>query len=250
MKDRLIYLTSDATGSDNVGAFMKAGSDGDPISSTNIGGKEALDVNIVGGADSGIFAEDSAHSSGDKGQFILVVRNDTQGTLAGTDGDYAPLQVDSVGRLRVITDVDLLGDLNGDDDVDSEDPLKVGTRAVTGPLGQVSASGDKANMISDRYRRLYTLDTANIAVLASQQDVDNAGEVQLAASALSGRRKLFIQNLSNSQDIYIGATGVTTADGFQIRRGSTWEFALGADVSFYAVGPSATVADVRLLELA
>ena len=46
-------------------------------------------------------AEDAAHTSGDVGVMPLVVRSDAGGTLAGTDGDYAPLQVDASGALRV-----------------------------------------------------------------------------------------------------------------------------------------------------
>jgi hypothetical protein len=46
-------------------------------------------------------AEDAAHTSGDVGVMTLAVRADTAGTLAGTNGDYAPLQVDSNGRLRI-----------------------------------------------------------------------------------------------------------------------------------------------------
>lgn len=45
-------------------------------------------------------AEDAAHSSGDVGVMGLGVRNDTRGTLAGTDLDYAPLQLNSSGDLR------------------------------------------------------------------------------------------------------------------------------------------------------
>lgn len=52
-------------------------------------------------------AEDAAHSSGDQGIMGLAVRNDTEGSLVDTDGDYAPLQVDSVGRLRVVADLDV-----------------------------------------------------------------------------------------------------------------------------------------------
>lgn len=56
-------------------------------------------------------AEDAAHSSGDQGIMGLAVRNDTEGSLVDTDGDYAPLQVDSSGRLRVVTAVDIDDDL-------------------------------------------------------------------------------------------------------------------------------------------
>ena len=47
-------------------------------------------------------AEDTTHSSGDVGVMSLAVRNDTRTALAGTDGDYAPLQVDSAGALRSV----------------------------------------------------------------------------------------------------------------------------------------------------
>lgn len=45
--------------------------------------------------------EDAAHSSGDVGWMLLAVRKDTAAALAGTDGDYIPLIVDSSGRLWV-----------------------------------------------------------------------------------------------------------------------------------------------------
>lgn len=46
-------------------------------------------------------AEDAAHASGDTGVMILAVRKDTATALAGTDGDYIPLIVDSSGRVHV-----------------------------------------------------------------------------------------------------------------------------------------------------
>jgi hypothetical protein len=47
------------------------------------------------------YAEDSPHVSADKGIQILAVRKDTPASLADTDGDYAPLQVNNSGSLRV-----------------------------------------------------------------------------------------------------------------------------------------------------
>lgn len=46
-------------------------------------------------------AEDSAHTTGDTGVFILAVRSDAGGSLVSTDGDYSPLSIDSSGALRV-----------------------------------------------------------------------------------------------------------------------------------------------------
>ena len=66
----------------------------------------------------GAYDEDSAHSSGDKGNFVLAVRNDTEGSLVSADGDYAPFQVDALGRLRTTAEVDLTPGTEADVGVD------------------------------------------------------------------------------------------------------------------------------------
>jgi len=58
-------------------------------------------LHVTGSSGVTEFAEDTAHNTGDAGIQMLVVRNDAGGALAGTTGDYTPLQVDSVGALRV-----------------------------------------------------------------------------------------------------------------------------------------------------
>lgn len=44
-------------------------------------------------------AEDTAHTTGDHGIMALAVRSDDLAALAGTDGDYTPLQVDALGAV-------------------------------------------------------------------------------------------------------------------------------------------------------
>lgn len=44
-------------------------------------------------------AEDSAHASGDTGVAVLAKRTDTPASSAGTDGDYATINQDSLGHL-------------------------------------------------------------------------------------------------------------------------------------------------------
>lgn len=48
-----------------------------------------------------VYPEDSGHISGNTGAFVLGVRNDNGGTMVNNDLDYAPLQLDSKGSLRV-----------------------------------------------------------------------------------------------------------------------------------------------------
>ncbi len=57
----------------------------------------------------GIHREDDAHTSGDTGIQVMGVRNDTPGSLVDTDGDYAPVQVNSSGAVRVAVDESLAG---------------------------------------------------------------------------------------------------------------------------------------------
>lgn len=68
-----------------------------------------IELSLSTGASGIAKQEDSAHSSGHTGAFILGVRNDTSGTLAGSDGDYAPFQLDSSGNLRVTGTLSLSG---------------------------------------------------------------------------------------------------------------------------------------------
>lgn len=48
-------------------------------------------------------AEDDAAASGDSGVMALAVRRDTASSDASAAGDYTPLHVDNLGRLRVLT---------------------------------------------------------------------------------------------------------------------------------------------------
>lgn len=58
-------------------------------------------LRVTGGGGGTQYQEDAAHSSGDTGTLNLAVRRDADTTLVGTDGDYAPLQVNASGSLKV-----------------------------------------------------------------------------------------------------------------------------------------------------
>lgn len=300
MKDKLIFFPTpgDELDGDNVGAYLRA-SDGTLLTHTTVGAKEALDVFIAGAE--GQYAEDDPHSSGDIGNFMLAVRADADGSLVDADGDYAPLQVDEDGFLKVagkITveagDAEYLEDSAAanadaglsvfnvrqdtlassvsndgdyawfksnsrgalwvapvgnvaDDAVDSENPVKVGTRALAGPLAAV-ASGDRADMISDLYRRLYVNNSANIAVQNAAILVTNTAAT-LIAGALGGRRTLLVQNLGNKA-IWLGKDAtVDNTNGFKLEAGAIFSIELGQNVALFAFALTGSQ-DVRLLEVA
>lgn len=83
-------------------ASALSGTDGDyiPIITDANGRLHVIDANSSA-ISSLAKAEDTAHVSGDNGIQLLAVRKDVATALATTDGDYAPIEVDSLGRVHV-----------------------------------------------------------------------------------------------------------------------------------------------------
>lgn len=72
-----------------------------PFIDSNTGGLIVHAVNLPTVNLDSSRAEDSAHASGHVGQFVLAVRRDTLTSFSGTDGDYSPFAVTSLGALWV-----------------------------------------------------------------------------------------------------------------------------------------------------
>lgn len=67
------------------------------------GGAGTQPVRLIDGtltSGPGAYAEDTGHTSGNTGLFMLAVRNDVGTSLVNTDLDYAPLSLDQDGNLR------------------------------------------------------------------------------------------------------------------------------------------------------
>lgn len=61
-----------------------------------------LNATVTGTVATGTeYAEDTAHSTGAKGNFILAVRNDTDSAVTNADGDYSPISVNSKGAIAI-----------------------------------------------------------------------------------------------------------------------------------------------------
>lgn len=187
------------------------------------------------------YAEDAAHASGDIGDYVLTVRQDTLASSTSADGDYASFKSNSRGALYTQP----VGNV-ADDAADSENPIKVGSRAETGALTAVG-DGDRADLLSDDFRRIYVNSGPNIAVEETAVSVTTTATA-LPATNLTGRRYILIQNLAGTQ-IFLGGSGVTTSNGIRLAAGASWEGEVGDDVNLFAIKATGT-ADVRVLELA
>jgi hypothetical protein len=156
------------------------------------------DIDIVNGAEK---AEDGAHVSGDIGQFVLAVRQDTLASSTSADGDYAAFKVNQQGALYV-------------------------------EVVNQSASVPSFN-----------------GLLVSQNTVDTTAELVVAAD-LSDRKRILVQNVSSNRTVYLGhANTVTASNGLRLSSGAAIELDLTEGVALYAIS-NAAGADLRIAELA
>lgn len=128
-------------------------------------------------------AEDAAHVSGDQGIMSLAVRNDAGTSMVSADGDYAPLQVDATGALRIAGNIDIINGAEYAED----------SAASSGDIGNLvllvredtlatstSATGDYGAFKSTALGELYVHDSdvkaelvaANASLDAMESDID------------------------------------------------------------------------------
>ena len=168
------------------------------------------------------------------------------GTLAG--GQLVNISNSTIAVTQSSGPWTVTGNI-ADDAVDSGDPVKVGSRSEWGALAAISATNDRADLISDKYRRLYVNNGSNIAILQSQKNATSASAVLAPSTALAGRRNIIVQNLSN-HEVYIGSSSVATSDGLVLASRASISLDIGQDIPLYILGSTVTNQDIRVLELA
>ena len=97
---------------------------------------------------------------------------------------------------------------------------------------------------------MYVNNGANVAVNNLNKVASTSGEIELMVgiAPLEGRRLLMIQNMSN-KEIYIGKTGISSANGLVLAARATIELDAGQDLHLFALG-SALSQDIRVFEMA
>lgn len=197
-------------------------------------------------------AEDSAHVSGDQGIQTLAVRNDTPGSLVSANGDYAPLQVDATGNLRVSGTITLGGQFAEDSASASGDTglFVLAIRRDTQGT-QTSAAGDYSEIQTWSEGSVRTVDIANSSVLQSQVSVTDTATA-LPTSALANRRTLMIQN-TGANKLWVGSATVTTTGataGIELPANSFMSLDVGPAVAVFAIKNGAAGNTVNLLQAA
>jgi len=226
---------------DSGGTLVSADGDYTPLS-VNASGE----LRVTGGGGGTQYEEDDAHTTGDTGTVALVVRNDTPGTLADTDGDYAVLQVDSTGRLRTAVDasvalevgtwsagtlnVDIVGQTVGDltiadggnsitvDDGGSSltvDGTVAATQSGTWNVGTVTAVTDITNVVSvdDNGGSLTVDGSVSVSNFPASQTVDGTVTVVDGGGSLTVDGTVAVSGKVNVDLTDVSAGTLTVTSG-------------------------------------
>ena len=275
--DELQFDPTSPTDNQRVGSFIISSS-GSVIDSTDVGGTEGLNVNVLNDIsididgvydvgnnanpdNVGLIGHTRAASIGDAQQVqrlsagapssdnidpANVMALDSNSYLLGWDGS-AWDRISATGGLLDVN-INLDSFLVADNAADSGGSLKVGSVAKDGLLTAISDDEDRADLISDLYRRIWVNSSPNVGQGYGALSVSaTAGEV--LATPLAGRQRLLLQNLGDKA-VYIGFDGsVTTANGIKLPKNASVELPFGEDLNVYMISESGTQ-DVRYIELA
>lgn len=274
---------------DEIKSFL-ATDNGGLLTSTTAGGKEALDVNIAASdinittTESDVYAEDSAHTSGDEGTFGLALRVDDldavpASLLAGTEGDYQGYIVGPSGALKV-SDREVLSQLqtgvtvsdgggsitvdgtvaatqSGAWSVDIADGGgSITVDAVDLDIRDLSAATDSVaawahdglgNALESLNGHLKVVDCTDTVTYSSQALTGAAAAT--AVAAVSGQSFMEIQNLSDEPVYMVGSGATAASPGILIPCGGTWSGKVCGAVNLYSDATIAA-ADLQIAQYA
>lgn len=223
---------------DSVSSWTKDGT-GTAITSTVVGADTGLDVNVIGGVNVEVDLShvDDSVRLGDGTNFLTS-------TTVGAD---IGLDVNLINASIVVTATDLdIRDLTAASDSVQAWAFDGAGTALTSTLVGADQALD-VNIVNSLTVNDAALANTAIANAANLMSVANTAE-DVVASPLANRKYLFIQNVGNLK-AYIGASGVSAANGYPISPGSEIMLRAGAAVDIEWVAAN-TSQEIRTLELA
>lgn len=235
-KDKLIFNSADIADSDAAGSYL-LDSTGALLTSQTNGSQRALDVGInVAGVQIDPRAIRALTSSD-----VVTARNQDGAGNALTSqvsGSQRALDV-GINVAGVAVDPRAIRALTATDVVTARAQDGAGT-ALTSTLVS-GKQGLDVNVISPLSI------TANTAVLSTDTSIASTA-TKVVTTPLTSRKTVLVQNNATTP-IYLGASGVTTANGFIVHGGSTFSVDLGPAVDLYGIVTTGTN-DARILEIA
>jgi hypothetical protein len=254
LTNRLVFDPTDANtlaSSSNVGAYVRAGNDGDLIASQLISGEEWLNTAAALHDGAGT-ALTSTLVGSDQALDVNIVNSLT--VDVDLDGIYnvsTNADPDNVGiiahtRAASLTDTQQVERTTADNpDTDSIAPANVvGLDVNAFMLGFDGTNWERVRTYDGGFKVADVADTA----IENTQTLVSTTAVNVVASALADRSYLGMANEGN-KTLYYGKTGVTTTNGFPLHPGQKDVWRIGASVAVQAIGRAgASNEDMRVME--
>ena len=238
MSYRLVFDTTDVAAqnaSANVGAYIRA-SDGGLIDQTS----NALHVDIqnasvvVSATDLDIRDLSAATDS------VESQLHDGAGTAITSTGGALDVSIANASLVVSATDLDIR-DLSAATD-------SVAAWAHDGTGNALSSTGGflDVNIAGSDIEINVEDDVANTAIATVHTSVATSA-TDLVGTDLAARRFIYMHN-SGNKSVFIGGSGVTTGDGFELPPGAMLNFRAGPAIDLHAISISGTQS-VQVLEL-
>jgi len=256
--NRLVYDPTDANtvaSSSTIGGYVLAGDDGTPIGHVS----DALKVDI--GSVTDLDIRDLTHVSdsvkiGDGTEFLAVnVDGSINAVVTATDLDIRALtQTDEITAYQG-TSPWVIGDGGGSITVDASDldirDLTAASDSIAAWLsdGSGNAIGSTAGALDVNIASGDIDDSLANTAIENTTTAVSTSAVAVVSSALASRKWLAVANEGNKV-LYIGKSGVTTANGFPLYPGMQQSWRIGATPVVQAIGGAgASSEDLRVMEL-
>lgn len=211
MHDGNVTINAIPAGTNNIGDVDVLTLPALPAGNNNIGDVDVASIVPGTGATNLGKAEDAAHTTGDVGVMALAVRNDSLTTIAGTNGDYAPLSLSANGALWVALSASVT--VNGGVAHDAAfagsgyNPIVEGAVASTAVPAAVSADGDVTQLWASRIGGLNT-HIRDLAGDSCMDETNNSLKVSIVSGAGGGGT-----SAADDADFTAGTTAGTPAMG-------------------------------------
>lgn len=207
--DKITVDTAALANGASIAAYLTSAA-GTLITSSAVGGKNAIDSKDV--ADYVI--NSTATTVGDNGQLGLAQRHDANTTLAAADGNYAPLQLDANGALKISGTLTAVFTAEHNED----DPFVNGDSGIATLLVRqdtlavsTSADGDYGSFKSTNLGELYVHDTSVLAQLVTANTALSAIQTSSATTATNTTSIATSSSTTATNTTAIATSTATTA---------------------------------------
>ena len=163
---------------------------GTSVTTTTVGADVGLDTVIL--TMPATFAEDTAHTSGNTGAFVLGVRNDSNTAMTSANGDYSPIAVNDKGAVAI-------QDGGNSITVDGGTGL-LRTTGMIRPTGSGNVSSAAATFFSVS---VANVGAANGTVLASLTTIKPGEVLNFSADAINNFFNSFAYDATGTEFIII-----------------------------------------------